>query len=270
MARGTEPSTDLVTDTRLIRATGTRLIRATDTLRWVTRVGGGMHSVESDVDRPDSEIVSGFEGVPAAVVSDVTGNVGLAMDSGIDPVYRGAETAGTALTVKAEPGDNLIIHRAITVAEPGDVLVVDGGGYVETAFVGELMCASCAAHDVAGMVVDGAVRDRDEVAAMDFPLYARGVNPEGPRKRDPGSINVPVTCGGVAVDPGDVVVGDGDGVAVVPADDAESVLADAREKLAAEESLLERVESGEYVYDIGGYEEIFETVDVDGPDDEGR
>lgn len=226
-----------------------------------------MHTIETDVDRPDPELVSAFEGVPSSIVSDVTGNVGVAMDAGIGPVYRGAETAGTAVTVKAVPGDNLIIHRAITMAEPGDVLVIDGDGYTGTAYLGELMCASCQAQGLAGVVIDGAIRDRADVAEMDFPLYARGVNPQGPFKQDPGSINVTVSCGGVTVDPGDIVVGDGDGVSVVPAEDAESVLGNAREKLAAEGDLRERVEAGEYLYDIGGYDEILENLNVVGPED---
>lgn len=229
-----------------------------------------MHTVESDVDRPDSDLVSAFEGVPSAVVSDVTGGTGVAMDSAIGPVYSGAEVAGSALTVKAAPGDNLVIHRAITMAQPDDVLVVDGNGYTETAYLGELMCASCRAHDLVGVVVDGAVRDSEEIAAMEFPVYARGVHPQGPRKRAPGSINVPVSCGGVTVNPGDVVVGDGDGVSVVPAADAEAVLADAREKLAAEDDLRERAEAGEYLYDIGGYDEVFEDLDVVSPEDPAR
>jgi 4-hydroxy-4-methyl-2-oxoglutarate aldolase len=175
--------------------------------------------------------------------------------------------AGSALTVKAAPGDNLIIHKAITMAEPGDVLVVDGDGYTGTAYLGELMAASCRANGLAGVVVDGAVRDRVELAEMGFPVYARGVNPQGPFKQDPGSINVTVSVGGVTVDPGDVVVGDGDGVAVVPSADAEAVLADAREKVAAEAELRERVEDGEYLHDIGGYDELFADLNVVGPED---
>lgn len=221
-----------------------------------------MHTVVSDVDRPDGDLVSAFEGVPSSIVSDVTRRTDVAMDAGIEPVYRGIEVAGTALTVRATPGDNLAIHRAITMAEPGDVLVVDGEGYTGAAYVGELMCASCRAHGLAGVVIDGAVRDRTEVEAMGFPLYARGVHPAGPQKAAPGSINVPVTCGGVTVAPGDVVVGDDDGIAVVPADDAGPVAERAREKMAAEDDLRERVEDGEYLYDIGGYDETFARLDV--------
>lgn len=226
-----------------------------------------MHTVETDVDRPDRDLVSAFEDIPSAIVSDVTGNVGITMDAGIEPVYRAPEMAGTALTVKVVPGDNLIIHRAIAMAEPGDVLVIDGDGYTGTAYLGELMAASCLANDLAGIVVDGAVRDRAEIEEMEFPVYARGVNPQGPFKQDPGSINVTVSVGGVAVDPGDIVVGDGDGVAVVDPDDAEAVLEDAREKVAAEEDLREQVDAGEYLYEVGGYDKLFEDLNVVGPED---
>ena len=239
-------------------------------LEGTHRRPGGMHTVETDVERPDPELVSAFEGVPSAIVSDVMGNTGVAMDSGIAPVATGTGMAGTALTVKASPGDNLIIHRAIAMAEPGDVLVVDGDGYTETAYMGELMCASCAAHDLAGVVVDGAVRDREELAAMGFPVYARAFHPQGPLKGSPGSINVPVSCAGVTVNPGDIVVGDGDGLSVVPADEAEAVLERSREKVAAEADLRERVEDGEYLYEIGGYDELFEDLSVVGPEDSVR
>jgi len=219
-------------------------------------------SIESDIDRPDRALVSSFEGIPSAIVSDVIEDVRTAMNSGIKPVYRETEVAGTALTVKAVPGDNLIIHKAITMAEPGDVLVIDGDRYTETAYLGELMCASCQTHDLAGLVVDGAIRDREEIAAMEFPVYARGVHPQGPVKRAAGSINVTVSCGGITVDPGDIVVGDGEGVTVVPANDAEVILERAREKLATEDDLRDRIEDGEYLYDIAGYDELLEDQNV--------
>jgi 4-hydroxy-4-methyl-2-oxoglutarate aldolase len=132
------------------------------------------------------------------------------------------------------------------------------------------MCASCAAHDLAGVVVDGAVRDREELAAMGFPVYARAFHPQGPLKGSPGSINVPVSCAGVTVNPGDIVVGDGDGLSVVPADEAEAVLERSREKVAAEADLRERVEDGEYLYEIGGYDELFEDLSVVGPEESVR
>ena len=226
-----------------------------------------MHTIEHEIERPDPDLVEEFEGIPSTIVSDVTGNVGLTMDAGIRPAYDGIEMAGTAITVKAAPGDNLIIHKAITMAEPGDVLVIDCNGYTDTGHVGELMCNSCRANGLAGLVIDGGYRDSRELSEMEFPVYGRGVNPQGPLKQDPGSINVTVSCGGVSVDPGDIVIGDDDGLAVIPRDGAADVLDLAREKLAAEDDVRERVLEGEYLYELNGYDELFEDLDVVGPED---
>lgn len=226
-----------------------------------------MHTIENDVKRPDRDIVQSFEDIPSTIVSDVTGNVGLTMDAGIRPAYDDVEMAGTAITVKAAPGDNLIIHKAITMAEPGDVLVVDCDGYTGTGHVGELMCRSCQANGLSGLIIDGAYRDSREIAEMEFPVYGRGVNPQGPLKQDPGSINVTISCGGVSVDPGDIVVGDADGLAVIPGDGAKRVLELAHEKLDAESTARAEVDDGAYLFEINGYDELFENLDVVGPED---
>ncbi|ELK55771.1 MULTISPECIES: 4-carboxy-4-hydroxy-2-oxoadipate aldolase/oxaloacetate decarboxylase [Haloferax] len=226
-----------------------------------------MHTIEPDVERPDRELVEAFEEIPSTIVSDVTGNIGLTMDAGLRPAYDGVEMAGTAVTVKAAPGDNLIIHKAITLTEPGDVLIIDCDGYTDTGHVGELMCTSCQANGLAGLVIDGAYRDSREIAEMEFPVYGRGVNPQGPLKQDPGSINVTVSVGGVSVDPGDIVIGDDDGLAVIPREGAEEVLERAHEKLSAEDSVREEVLEGEYLYELNGYDELFENLTIVGPED---
>lgn len=226
-----------------------------------------MHTIEYDVERPDSDTVESFEEVPSTIVSDVTGNIGLTMDSGIRPAYEGVEMAGTAITVKAAPGDNLIIHKAMTMADPGDVLVIDCNGYTDTGHVGELMCSSCQANGLAGLVIDGAYRDSKELAEMEFPVYGRGVNPQGPLKQDPGSINVTISCGGVSVDPGDIIIGDDDGLAVIPREGAETVLERSYEKLNAEDTTREKVLAGEYLFELKGYDELFENLNVVGPED---
>ncbi|QIO25335.1 4-carboxy-4-hydroxy-2-oxoadipate aldolase/oxaloacetate decarboxylase [Haloarcula sp. JP-L23] len=226
-----------------------------------------MHTVEYDVDRPDSDIVDGFEEIPSTIVSDVTGNIGLTMDAGMEPAYDGVEMAGTAITVKAAPGDNLIIHKAITMAEPGDVLVIDCNGYTDTGHVGELMCTSCQANGLAGLVIDGAYRDSREIAEMEFPVYGRGTNPQGPLKQDPGSINVTISVGGVSVDPGDIVIGDDDGLAVIPREGAQEVLERSHEKLDAEDTVREEVLEGEYLFELNSYDELFDNLNVVGPED---
>jgi len=219
-----------------------------------------MHSVKPLVERPDSDLVERFDGIPTSIIADVTGDDKRTMESAIKPVRDETTMAGSALTVKVAPGDNLVIHKAITMAEPGDVLVVDADKHVESAHVGELMCTSCAANDLAGVVIDGAVRDRRELVDLGFPVYARGVHPQGPKKNNPGSINVPISCGGRSVHPGDVVVGDDEGVAVVPASDAASILPEAEAKLSHESDLRKRVREGEYLFDLQGYESLYEEI----------
>lgn len=221
-----------------------------------------MHRIVKEINRLSPELTSEFSGIPTSILSDVTGNTGITMDSGITPLSPDVPLAGSALTVNASPGDNLIIHKAITLAEPGDVLVIDGDGYVETAFIGDLMAETCKVQGIRGVVVDGAVRDKADIRSLEYPVYARGIHPEGPNKADPGSINVPVSCGGVSVNPGDLIVGDGDGIAVLPPDNLDSVLQDAEEKLAGEESTRQEIKDGKMSYYESGYDDLFEDLDI--------
>lgn len=221
-----------------------------------------MHEVVRTIDRPAEDIVQAFRGIPSAVLSDVTTRYENTMSSEIKPVWDAPTMAGTALTVKTYPGDNLMIHKALTIAEPGDVLVVDANGYTEAGLFGELLSRSCQSHGLHGTVVDGAVRDVGAIGEIEYPVYARGVSPKGSYKAHPGSINVSISCGGLNVSPGDVVVGDGEGVITVPSDDAEAVLEAAEEKLEAEAALRERVEEGEYIYHAAGHDEAYERLDV--------
>ena len=154
--------------------------------------------------------------------------------------------AGIALTVKVPPGDNLLIHQAIVMGRRGEVLVVDGAGCTSNALVGELMMLQAREHGLRGFVIDGAVRDAAAFAAEGFPCFARAVSHRGPYKNGPGEINVPVSVGGLVVQPGDVVLGDGDGVLAIPPAYAESVLAAAEDKERAEQSARERIAAGRH------------------------
>ena len=162
----------------------------------------------------------------------------------IRPMHRGGRLVGTALTVRVAPGDNLMVHKAIDIAAPGDVIVVDAGGVVEQAIIGDIMTSHAAKRGVAGFVIDGAIRDADELRSRDFPVYARGVTHRGPYKNGPGEIGVPVSIGGMVVNPGDIIVGDGDGVVAVPLADAEAVLAAAREQKKKEDATLAAIAAG--------------------------
>ncbi len=165
--------------------------------------------------------IARFNRLASANVADAMGRFNF-MDPGIR-ARTGQQTAGPALTVVCRPGDNLMVHKALALASPGDVVVVTTGGNITSAVFGELMCHSAVAAGLGGLVVDGAIRDGDAIAAKGFAVFSRSVCPGGCDKDGPGEINVPVACGGVVVKPGDVVVGDGDGLAVVPYEHAEAV-----------------------------------------------
>jgi regulator of RNase E activity RraA len=165
----------------------------------------------------------------------------------MDPAIAGRSgvpLCGLAVTVNARPADNLMVHKALEIASPGDVVVVSTGGNSTSAVLGGLMCASAAAKGLGGIVVDGAIRDVDEIVELQFPAYSRTLSPGGCDKDGPGEINVPISCGGVVVQSGDVVVGDRDGVAVVPREHAAEVLELVQALIAREASRLREIRDG--------------------------
>jgi len=179
------------------------------------------------------EIVDRLGALPVANVGDAMERLGV-VEAEIGAVWRGARTAGTARTVEVAGGDNAGVHEAIDSLEPGDVLVVNGHGVRDRALVGELIAERLRARGCVGLVVDGAVRDVGDLEEIGFPVFARAVTPAGPYRHGPFRVGVPVAIGGVVVHTGDVVVADGDGVAVVPAAEAADVLARAEAKHADE------------------------------------
>ena len=183
----------------------------------------------------DPELVEAFRGIPTTIVGDClgggTGAVGLRPFHG-DPALR---LCGVALTVRVRPGDNLMLHKALTLARPGDVVVVDGAGETAYALAGGLMRLAALARGVAGLVVDGALRDVEEWAAGELPVFARGSSLRKPGKDGPGEINVPIGCAGLLVSPGDLVLGDADGVVAVPPERLAALLEEARALLADED-----------------------------------
>jgi len=220
-----------------------------------------MNVIVREFTRPDPQIVKSFEGIPTGVVSDAMGRSG-SMIAEIKPVWPRAKIVGPALTVRTFPADSLMIHKAVTLAQRGDVLVINAGGYRDTAVFGDLLGYSCKVHGLAGVVIDGASRDAEGMAAIGFPVFARAVLPMGPFTDSPGSINVPISCGGVAVRPGDIIVADGDGVVVVPKDEATAVLSRAQGSAAKEEHLRGRLAKGEYTYDVLKLEEVLKSLGV--------
>jgi RraA family protein len=205
------------------------------------------HSTQPDVirniERVALELVARAAEFPSSILADVAGRRG-ALSSRIAPLAPSMRLAGPAVTVEVRPGDNLMIHAAMAIAKPGDVLVIDGKGDDTSALLGEIMVSQCMAIGIAGIVVYGAVRDTEAIRALGFPLYATGANPNGPTKVAPGRINWPVSVGGVSVQPGDLVVADGDGVVVVEPSKVPAVLEAARKKLDDETTRIAGIRSG--------------------------
>jgi regulator of RNase E activity RraA len=165
----------------------------------------------------------------------------------MDPGIRsrsGFPLCGHAITVNARPADNLMIHKALQVAEPGDVIVVNTCGNTTSAVFGELMCTTAAAARLGGIIVDGAIRDVDGIRALGFPAFSRTVCAGGCDKDGPGEVNVPISCGGVVVSPGDIVVGDDDGVVVVPRENAAEVLELVHQLMDRERKRIAEINTG--------------------------
>jgi len=193
--------------------------------------------------RPDKKLVAELGKMVTPHLSDSMQRL-YAGGPQLRPMHNGAKLFGPAFTVKTAPGDNLLIHKAIDTAEPGDVIVVDGGGFNDYALIGELMSARAEQRGVAGMVIWGAIRDSADLAKGSFPVYASGVTHRGPYKNGPGEINVPITIGGMPVNPGDIIVGDADGLVAVPQDQAEEILASAKSIVAKEDASMKQIRAG--------------------------
>lgn len=193
--------------------------------------------------RPDPKMVAEFAKMVTPHLSDSMERL-YAGGPQLRPMYKGATLAGPAFTVKTAPGDNLLVHKALDIAQPGDVVVVDAGGFADHAIIGELMAARARQRRIAGLVIWGAIRDSAELGASDYPVFACAVTHRGPYKNGPGEINVPITMGGMAVNPGDIIVGDADGLVAVPLALAEQVLASAKAILAKETAAMKQMRDG--------------------------
>jgi regulator of RNase E activity RraA len=195
-----------------------------------------------DFERVDPRVVEQAAQFPSSILADVAGRRG-ALSGRIAPLSPAMKFAGPALTVDVRPGDNLMIHAAMAIAKPGDVIVVDGKGDLSSALMGEIMCQQCVALGVVAVVIDGALRDSVAIRHLGLPMYAAGLNPNGPTKFVPGRLNHPISIGGVCVRPGDLVVGDADGVTVVEREKAAELLPLAAEKVIVETQRIDDIRS---------------------------
>ena len=191
-----------------------------------------------------AEWVERYRSVPVANISDSMNRM-TAGGASLKPMHRNGVLVGPALTVKARPGDNLMLHHALDIAQPGDVIVVDAGGDLSNALIGEMMVAYAIKKGVAGIVINGAIRDAASIGAGEFPVFAAGITHRGPYKDGPGEVNVPIALAGMVIEPGDLVIGDEDGLLCVPFDQVAEVYDRAYAKHAAEQKQLEQIALGE-------------------------
>lgn len=195
------------------------------------------YRINPRADGPSTELIEAFRSMPVAVAGDCMGRSVGAM--GLRS-YHGAidiTMCGPAFTVRVRPGDNLMIHKALMMVQPGDVLVIDGGGDLTQALMGGLMRTTAVARKLGGLVIDGAVRDVVEWAQGEMPIFARGHTHRGPSKEGPGEINVPISCAGMTVSPGDLILGDADGVIAIPSADVSALLPAVQAHLKKEEAI---------------------------------
>jgi len=205
-----------------------------------------LSDIRRDFERVSPEIVRQASAFASSILADVAGRRG-AMDGRVKPLSPSMRLAGPAFTIEIRPGDNLMIHAAMAMARPGDILVVDGKADRSCALMGSIMLNACKKLGLGGVVLDAAVRDTEELRELGFPVYAIAANPNGPTKYVPGRINWPISCGGVAVRAGDLVIGDADGIVVIEREKAGSLLGLAAAKVADERARIADILSGKSI-----------------------
>ena len=206
-----------------------------------------------EIERPDSSLIEAYREIPSSNIGDCVKRMNC-MFGGIRS-YNRRSIVGPSFTVKVPAGDNLVAQMALDYAQPGDVIVIDGAGYADRALVGGMMLAYAEERGLAGFVVNGAVRDLDDIEASPLPVFALAATPLGPYREGPGEINVPVVCGGQVVMPGDILAGDSDGIVVIPRRDAADLLSAVRKNLSMEQDEMRRMKEG--TYEQESHREIF-------------
>jgi 4-hydroxy-4-methyl-2-oxoglutarate aldolase len=225
------------------------------------------HRIIRRISRPNGNVVRALGRLGVAAVHEAQGRSGL-MRPYMRPIYPEARVAATAVTVSCQPGDNLMIHAAIEVCQRGDVLVVVTTSESTDGMFGELLATSCEAHGIVGLVIDAGVRDVADLTAMSFPVWSKAISAQGTVKASAGSVNVDVVCAGAIVHPGDVIVGDQDGVVVVEKVRAADVAQLGAERIAKEEKTRERLRAGELGVDFYGLRAKLKDLGVEYIDEE--
>ena len=200
--------------------------------------------IKRDLTRIAPELVKQAAEFQAAILADVAGRRGT-LHGRVKPVSPTMKVAGPAITVEVRPGDNLAIHAALAIAQPGDVIVVDGKGDISCALIGEIMSTQAEASGIAGIIIDGAVRDAVALCDNGFPVFSAGLNPCGPTKSVAGRVNYPVSVAGAAIQPGDLIIGDVDGVVVLPREAVPALIELAQKKRDAETKRIAAIREGD-------------------------
>jgi 4-hydroxy-4-methyl-2-oxoglutarate aldolase len=225
-----------------------------------------MHKIVRNIKRPDPAAVKTLGEMGVATVHEAQGRSGL-MKTYMRPIYPGARVAGPAVTVSCQAGDNLMIHASIEVCKPGDVLVVTCTSDSTDGFFGDLLATSLVAHGVLGLVIDAGVRDVTDLTQMDFPVWSKAIGAQGTVKATPGSVNIPVVCAGALIHPGDVIVGDMDGVVVVPRERAAEVAKASQARVEKEARNREKLREGEKGLDLYGLRAKLKELGVEWVDE---
>ncbi len=196
--------------------------------------------------RPSQEIIEGFRDFPTPDISDMMNRLYTMVPEIRNQTSPQLRILGPACTVKVFPGDNLMVHKALDIAKPGDIMVVDAGASPMNAVLGDLVTTKARHRGIAGVVVDGLIRDIEGILETNIPVFARGTTPIGPLHRGPGEVNYPIQCGGIVVHPGDIVIGDMNGVVIVPQEEASDILSRLRARKQGEAEYLAAVKRGEF------------------------
>ena len=218
-----------------------------------------MIHIKTEIKRPDKKLVQSFKDIGSATVYEAAGKVG-SIDPGIKPADSSMKVLGSALTVKCFPRDNLMLHKAIQVAKEGDVIIAATDGCSAFGYWGGLMSTSAQARKIAGLVIDGCIRDSEEIVEMGFPAFCRGTCIRGTTKKNPGLVNHPIIFGDILINPGDLIVGDADGLVAIPQKDIEKVLEASRKRVAKEIDKEAKLKTGATSVKLNNLDKVFSDL----------